>query len=170
MATQYPGTDRSFTQIIQGGAPDYKYYTQIRKIKTGITVYPGNLVSGNGETEGEVDLAASGDGPASFIEVILHRVGAKAQDIDTSIAAGSYVETLRPAGCRFIVALTRADESNNTELGEPMALEATGHIKKFAYNDTNVSTDTCIDAPNWMRCAEVTTDVAATDLVQLVWW
>jgi len=169
-STQEPGTDRGFTSVIQGGAPDYKYYTQIRKVKTGVTVYPTNLVSGAGETEGEADLAAAGDGGVSFIEVVIRRVGAKDQDIDTGITAGQYFESLRPAGMRFIVALIRADESNATELGEPMALEATGHIKKFAYNDTNLSTDTCIDAPNWLRCAEVTTDVASTDLVQLVWW
>lgn len=168
MATQYPGTSRSMNKIIQGGAPDSIYYTEERKVKTGVTVYPGNLVSGNGETEGEVDLAASGDGAASFIEIVLERIGVKPQDIDTGITQGQYIKTLRPSGGRFIVAATRADESNDTELGEPMVLEATGHMQKRAYTNSADATDTLIE---WVgRCAEVTVDVASTDLVQLMFF
>lgn len=168
MATELPGTDRSLTSIIQGGAPDYKYYTQIRKVKTGVSVYCGSLVSGNGETEGEVDLAASGDGTASFIEVVLRRVGAKDQDIDTAIAAASYVETLRPSGGRFIVAIVRCDESCDTELGEPLVLEATGHAKKWAWASAAEATECLIE---WVgRCAEVVADSASHDMVQLIYF
>ena len=49
-----------------------------------------------------------------------------------------------------------------------MVLEATGHFKKFAYTDTAAATDTLTDL--MVRCAEVTVDVAGTDLVQLVFW
>jgi hypothetical protein len=172
MATQYAGTDRGFTKIIQGGAPDWKDYTQIRKLAT--AAYPGWIVSGNGETAGEVDVAAAEDGLASYFEIILERVGASPQDIDTEIAVGSFVRTLRPSGGRFIVAATRADESNNTELGEPMVLEASGMLKKWAYTDGTDITDSVIDGNlnchQIIRCAEVTTDVADTDLVQLVYW
>ena len=146
------------------------YFTQIRKVKTGVTVYPGNLVSGNGETEGEVDLAAAQDGLASFIEIALEQVGytdAAPPDIDEGITAGQFVKTLRQTGL-FIVAATRADESNDTELGEPMALEATGHMKKFAYADGTAENDTMFDFVG--RCAEVIADVAGYDPVQLVYF
>ena len=71
-------------------------------------------------------------------------------------------------GGLFTVAAIRADESNDTELGEPMCLEATGHIQKFAYTVSAAATDTCLEAVG--DCAEVTVEVAGTDLVQLIHW
>ena len=172
MSTEYPGTDRGFHSIVQGGPLHLlEYFTQIRKVKTGVSVYPGNMVSGAGETEGEVDLAASGDEDVSFIEIALEQVGytdAAKPDIDEAIAAGEFVKTLRYTGL-FIVAATRADESNNTELGEPLVPEATGHLKKWAYANSVAETD--IAHPGaWFRCAEVTEDVADHDLVQLIYF
>ena len=168
--TQYAGTNRSFNSIVQGGAPDWEYYTVIRKVKAAGSCYPGNIVTGAGNTEGEVDLAVSTDGVVAVEGIVLKRVGigGREQDIDTQITAGQYVQVLRPSGGRFIVAATRADQSLDTEMGEPMVLEATGHLKKFAYTDTAAATDTLSDC--FCRCAEVTVDVASTDLVQLVYW
>lgn len=173
MASQSLGTDRNFSKVIQGGADDWEHYTEIYQVKDSVTVLPGHLVSGNGETEGQVDLAASGDGAASFIAVVLYQTGVSPiPDIDTGIVGSdtspTFVKCLRPSGGRFKVAVIRADESNNTELGEPMVLEATGHIKKWAYTDTAEATDTLIEFVG--RCAEVTVDVADTDLVQLIWF
>ncbi len=170
MGTQKLGDDRGFTRVIQSG-PDPEPYTVIKKVKTAVTVYPGVLVSGNGETEGEVDLAATGDGLMGAM-IVLERVACLPQDIDTAIAAASFVKCLRQSGGLFIVAAIRADESNNTELDEPMCLELTGHIKKFTYGDGAVATDSILEKGpgGTLRCAEVTTDVAGTDLVQLVHW
>ena len=53
VTTQTLGATRGFKKVIQGGAPDHEYYTQIRKVKTGVTVKPGFFVAGNGETAGE---------------------------------------------------------------------------------------------------------------------
>ena len=171
MAEQELGTDRGFISVVQGGPLHLlDYFTQIRKVKTGVTtIKPGLLVSGNGETEGEVDLAAADDQFASFTEIVLEEVGfsdAAKPDIDDTVAAGAFVKTLRPTGL-FIVAAIRADESNNTELGEPMVPEATGMLRKWAYTDTDETNDVMMEV---IRCAEVTADVAGTDLVQLVYF
>ena len=50
--TQYAGTDRGFYSIIQGGAPDWKYYVDILKCGTAENVYPGNIVTTEGDTDG----------------------------------------------------------------------------------------------------------------------
>ena len=168
VTTQTLGATRGFEKVIQGGAPDWEYYTQIRKVKAAVTVKPGFFVSGAGEAEGECDLAASGDGIVSYAEIVLERVACIPQDIDTAITAAQYVKTLRPSGGRFIVAAIISDPSTNTELGEPLVLDTTGHLKKFAYGDTASATDTIIEGL-W-RCAEVRTDVASTDLVQLIYF
>ena len=49
-----------------------------------------------------------------------------------------------------------------------MVLEASGMIKKFAYVKATAETDTIMDC--FVRCAEVTVDVSAEDLVQLIYW
>ena len=176
MATQYAGTDRGFHSIIQGGAPDWEYYTETFVVSTSGSIYPGNIVSTAGETAGECDPAAAGDGFVSGSYIVLKRVGIgdREQDIDTQITAGQKVLCLRRSQDdglgygRFIVAATLADPSANTEVGEPLVLGASGMLKKFAYVDATYQTDCVADC--LVRCAEALTDVASTDLVQLVYW
>ncbi len=166
VTTQTLGVTRGFKKVIQGGAPDWEYYTQIRKVAEACK--PGFFVTGASEAEGEVSLAVSTDGAKAYAEIVLERVAAIPQDIDTEIAVGQFVKTLRPSGGRFIVATIISDPSSDTELGEPLVLDTTGHLKKFAYGDTAAATDTIIEGL-W-RCAEVRTDVASTDLVQLIYF
>ena len=172
VTTQTLGVTRGFKKVIQGGAPDHEYYTQIRYVKNAVTVKPGFMVATNGEAAGTIDLAASGDGAAGAVEIVLERVAAPPQDIDTAIVGATgtptFVKTLRPSGGRFIVAAIISDPSTNTEIGEPLVLDTTGHLKKFAYTDTAAATDTIIEGL-W-RCAEARTDVASTDLVQLIYF
>lgn len=175
MATQSLGTDRGFSKVIQGGADDWEHYTEIYEVKNGVTVLPGHVLSGNGETAGQVDLGAAGDGAVSFIVVCLHQVGVSPiPDIDTGVvgltATPTFVKCLRPSGGRFKVAVIRADESNDTELGTPLCLEATGHVQFLAtlYTNATYATDMMVDFVG--RAAEVTVDVAGTDLVQLIWF
>ena len=175
MATEYPGTDRDFSKIIQGGAPDWQLYTQSRIIATGASTYPGRIMSGNGETEGEVDLAASIDGTAANYEIVLHRISDTGvqQDIDTQVTAGQKVLTLRRSQDdgigygRFIVAACYHAAGSTTELGEPLVLEGTGMLKKFAYADNTVETDTVLDC--LVRCAEALA-ASTDDRVHLVYW
>ena len=175
MAIETLGTTRGFKSVIQGGAPDWEYYTQVRKVKTGVTTYPGRIMTGAGETEGEVDLAALADGVVAGFEIVLKRVGyaGDEQDIDTAITAGQKVLTLRKSQDdgmgygRFIVASLHCASDGTTELGEPLCLEADGMLKKFAYTDGTLETDSVIDCLT--RCVEV---IASTtdDAVQLVYW
>lgn len=183
MATNKLGADYGYKTIILGGPTELeKYYTQIRKIKDSVVVSPGLFVSGNGETEGEIDLAAAGDGLASFIEIVLYEVNESAiivdgsADIDRTItgadASPKFVKTLRQSGVGgggfFHVVCIRADESSDTELGEPMALEATGHCKSFVYGNATGATDLVAD---WVgRCANVTTDEAGDDISQEIFF
>ena len=173
MAIQTLGTTRGFHTVIQGGAPDWEYYTQVRKVAT--ATWPGRIMSGSGETEGEVDLAAAADGAAANYEIVLRRTAYKGdeQDIDTEIAVGSYVLTLRRSQDdgvgygRFIVAAFHCGSDGTTELGEPMALEADGMLRKFAYTDGTVQTDSTIDCLT--RCVETITSTT-DDAIQLVYW
>ena len=175
VTTQYPGTTRGFNSIIQGGAPDWEYYTETFLVSTGGSIYPGNIVSTAGETAGECDPAASGDGLISAQYVVLKRVGIgdKEQDIDTQITAGQKVLCLRKSQDdglgygRFIVAVTVSDGTSQ-EVGEPMVLDATGWLKKFAYASSTDVTDTMGDCLT--RCAEATADFSSANQIQLVYW
>jgi hypothetical protein len=169
LATQSLGTDRSWATVLQGGAPDIVYYTHDRVVKTGVTTsVPGSLLSGNGENEGEVDLAATGDGAASYIDIMLQEVGVATQDIDTALAAGDFLISLRQSGGRFLVGQVTADQSSDSALGYPLVTEATGHSQRFVYGDTAAATDTLIE---WVgRVAEVVVDVASTDLACLIYF
>ena len=171
--TQTPRASGGYQGIIIGGAPDWEYYTSIRKVKTGVTVYPSNFVSGNGETDGEVDLAAAGDEDTSYVELALYRVGATGvatggQDLDTGITAGQFLKTLRYSGGRFECVAIRADESTSEEDGQVMALEATGHLKVWAYTDTVEATDVIFYSA--LRLSSASADVASADVLVTIWW
>ena len=168
VTTESPNADRGFTDILQGGAPDHKYYVDI--LKASATIYPGRIVTTEGDTDGECHLATAADGIIAGFHIVLKRVGAKPQDVDTAITVGQFAECLRPAGGRFIVAAQKADQSNDTELGEPMCLEADGMVHKWAYVDSTVQTDSLCDG--FWRCAEVTVDdtTTAPDRIQLLYW
>ncbi len=164
-------SERGFFKIIQGGAADWQNYVEIKKVKTGVTVYPGRIVSGAGETEGEIDLAADGDGAAAGAYIVLKRANSIPQDIDTGISAGQFCEVLRQSGGRFVVAALMADQSADTELDELLCLEADGMLQKWAYTDTAAGTDTLVEAGGGIwRCAEVVVDEAAHDKVQCIYW
>ncbi|MCK5019707.1 MAG: hypothetical protein KAS32_21795 [Candidatus Peribacteraceae bacterium] len=181
MVTNKLGADYDYSKIVLDGPIDLqKHFEQERKVKAGVTVYPGRFVSGNGETEGEIDLAAAGDGIASFIEIVLHEapMGYRSAiivdgtpEIDRALGAGKFVTTLRqsnPHGGLFKVVCWRADESSATELGEMMALEADGMCKTFAYTDTAQDTDLMTDCVG--RCANVTADEAGDDISQEIYF
>lgn len=181
MSTQEPGADGGYITIVIGGPLELlPYFTRIHKVKNGVTVYPSNLVSGAGETEGEVDLAAEGDEDVSFIEVVLEEeVGdnytgipkAPSKLIDQGIvgvtADPRFVKTLMNTGL-FKVVLIRADESTSLEKGQKMALEATGHLKALAYGDTAEATDSPM-LPK-IELAKSSADVAATDPLVEAWF
>lgn len=180
MATQELGADGGYHTVVQAGPTELlKHFTQIRRIKNAIVVSPGLFVSMNGETNGIVDLAAAGDEDTSVIELVLNEepvpsaiITDGTMEIDRTITGSDtskkYVKTLKQSGGLFEVACIRADESTTEEEGQLMAMEATGHLKVWAYTDTAEATDV-IYFP-WLRAQAVSTDVAGTDLVITVMW
>lgn len=164
MAAQSMRADKGYFQIIQGSPTDYLQYCHIRKLKA--ETLPGEFVTSAGESAGDpLDLAAAGDADTGSVELVLYRVGAIPQDIDTAIAANSYAMCLGRNGYRFKVACWRADESTSLLKGQVMALEATGQLMAWAYTDTVVATDTHLFAP---ELAEDSADVAGVDPIILV--
>jgi hypothetical protein len=180
MSTQELGADGGYITVVIGGPMELlPHFTQIRKVKNGVTVYPGLFVSGAGETAGEVDLAAAGDEDTSYVEIVLEeevgpnytvdpKDGTKRIDIGIvgSTTTPRFVKTLRNTGL-FKVACIRADESSTLEEGQLMALEATGHLKAWAYTDTAEATDTHILI---CKLAAASADVAGTDPVIEAWF
>ncbi|KKL65396.1 hypothetical protein LCGC14_2155430, partial [marine sediment metagenome] len=111
VANQTMGASKGVLFIVQGGGSDYLDYCEIRKMKTG--TQPGEFVTSAGETAGDpLDLAAAGDEDVGVTELVLYRVGAIPQDIDTELAANEYAMCLRPNGKRFKCAAWRTDASN----------------------------------------------------------
>ena len=140
MSTQTMRVSKGLLKIIQGGGSDYLNYSQIRKIKE--ATYPGRFHTSAGETAGNpVALAVAGDEDTGTVELLLYRVGAIPQDIDTSIATSSYGMFLGRNGHRFEVACWRADENSAILKGQAMALEASGMLKVVAYADGTEATD-----------------------------
>ena len=133
----------------------------------------------NGETNGIVDLAAAGDEDTSVVELVLNEEPVPSAiitdgtlEIDRTITgsdtAKKYVKTLRCSQGLFKVACIRADESTTEEEGQLMALEATGHLKVWAYT-TAVEATATIKVPA-LKLAEVSTDDPGNDVVVLVYW
>lgn len=160
MAQEYLGTTHSYITVIQGGAPDWINYTQVRKMAG--TAYPGRVVTTHGQTDKQVVVASATDGQDGSIEVVLQRVACVPQDIDTAITTGQYVLTLRKSGGRFLVAIWRADESTSLKRGVPLSLEADGMLEEYVGG-------TDVDEDFVGRLAQESADVASTDLVELIW-
>ena len=166
MAAQEMRADKGYLFIVQGGGSDYLEYCTIRKMKA--ATQPGEFVTTAGESAGDpVDLAAAGDEDTGTVELLLYRVGAIPQDIDTALTTGQYGICLRPNGKRFKVACWRADESSSILRGQKMALEATGQLKVLAYSDGTEATDFHLFTA---ELAEDSSDVASTDPIILVYF
>lgn len=166
LTTQQIRATAGYLKILQGGAPDWMNYTQIRKVKT--TSYPGRWITSGNESAGDPwDLAAAADGLVGRAEIILERVGAIPQDVDTAITANQYVRTLRQSGGRFLVATWLADGAASIVQGHILVLEADGMLTKFAYTNSTIQTDTLSDKTAIL--AEDATDIATTDLIVLAW-
>jgi hypothetical protein len=166
LTTQTLRANGGWVKVIQGGAPDWELYTEERKVSTDSSVTPGDFVSCGSETDGEVRLAASGDGDIGGIEQVLYRIGVKPQDIDTEIAAGSYVKTLRCTGGggrrRFLVGAILSDGTAEVR-GTLLELDATGHLKRYTYaGDASIFDAVAV-------LAQAQADVASTDRAVLVW-
>ena len=140
VANQTMGASKGVLFIVQGGGSDYLDYCEIRKMKTG--TQPGEFVTSAGESAGApLDLAAAGDEDVGVTELVLYRVGAIPQDIDTELAANEFAMCLRPNGKRFKCAAWRTDASNALLKGQKLALDSVGILKVWAYTNATEATD-----------------------------
>lgn len=166
LTTQTLRATGGYVKVIQGGDDNWKEFTQIRKVSTDSSVYPGRFLASGGETDGELRHAAAGDGDIGSVELCIKRVGAKDQDVDTAIAAGEYVLTLRcvPGGgsSRFLVACILADGTNE-KAGTLLELEADGMLERYTYAGSAAIYDAVA------RLYADSDDVATTDRVILAW-
>ena len=116
-------------------------FTEIIKVKAATQV--GEFVTSASETAGDpADLAAAGDADTGTVYLVIERVDSIPQDIDTEIAANSFVRAMRPTGGKFEVACFRTDESTSLLKGQKLVLGATGLLITMAYTDTAEATDT----------------------------
>ena len=111
----------------------------------GDTAVAGDIMSGEGETQGYVDIAAESD--LGFIGILLGPVApGDNYDLDDTIADGTTVNILRPTGGRTIVSVildSTATTSADLEEGDWIRIGSTaGHVEKWVYTDAADSTDT----------------------------
>lgn len=168
VTTQTMGDSKGLIHIVQGGPANLNWrdFCEVRKLK--VATVPGQFITSAGETAGDpMDLLADGDQDTGNVELVIERVGAIPQDIDTSIATSGYALAMRPTGGHFKVACWKADESTSLLKGQKLGPEATGHLRTWAYNDTNESTDTHVFL---VELAEDQADIASTDPVIFVWY
>ena len=167
MVTQTLGDVAGYIKAIIGSSPDWKNYTNERKVKVATQV--GEFITSAGETAGDPwDLGAAGDELTGGIEYVYERVGAKSQDIDTEIAIGSYVKTLRYSGGRFKLIGWRQDESTSLLDGQLMKLGTAGRLIAQTYADTAEATD-MVYFPQ-LRLAKASADVAGEDCAIEFYW
>ena len=133
---------KGIIHIVQSSPTDANWidYCEIRKVK--VAVQPGEFISTAGETAGNpLDLAAAGDEDTGSVELVIQRVGAIPQDIDTEIVTSSYVYAMRGTGGMFEVCAYRTDASNAKLKGQKMVLGASGLLIPMAYADGTEATD-----------------------------
>ena len=138
---------QGYHKIIIGGAPDWKKYT-LTTLSTQ-AIQPGEFVTTqdftNTTAEDIFNLGVAGDGEAGMYYLCLRMAGASYQDLDTEIAAASYIEVLRPSGGRFKVAVCRVDSSGAILEGQRMAMSTGGTLIEWAYTKDAGDTDSFRD-------------------------
>lgn len=161
-------TGKGLITIIQGGGSDYLNYSTIRKMK--VETQPGEFVTTAGETAGNpLALADESDQYTGTTELVLYRVGAIPQDIDTALAANQYAMCLRPNGKRFKCAAWRIDTSSALLRGQKLRFEVNdlGILEVWSYTDTVVISDTHVFLA---ELAEDSPDVASLNPVVFIYF
>lgn len=137
----------------------------------GNTAVAGDIMSGEGESQGLVDVAAEAD--LGFIGILLGPVSpADGYDLDDVITDGYTVNILRPTGGRTIVSVildSTATTSADLEEGDWVRIGSTaGHVEKWVYTDTADSTDSFSIVLG--KAAEVIGNHTSDDRVFAMWY
>ena len=131
----------------------------------------GDIMGGEGETQGLVDIAAEAD--LGFIGICLGPVRpADGYDLDDTIADAKIINILRPTGGRTIVSVildSTATTTSDLEEGDWVRIGSTaGHVEKWIYTDTADSTDSFSIVLG--KAAEVIGNHTSDDRVFAMWY
>jgi hypothetical protein len=142
----------------------------VQRVENGGTAVPGDIMTNSGETQGNVDVCSEAD--TGFLGILLNEtIITEDYDIDETVGTGVTVDILRPTGGRTICAVI-CDSS-----GGPVAWEegdyarvgsSDGHVEKWVYNDTNMSTDSLALVVG--KLAEVYAGHTSDDKVIHIWY
>jgi hypothetical protein len=165
---------KGYTNVIRWADPSLNIdaYTIQRTLSVGgNTAVAGDIMSGEGETQGLVDIAAEGD--LGFIGILLGPVNpADNYDLDDAIDDGTTVNILRPTGGRTIVSVildSTATTTSDLEEGDWVRIGSTaGHVEKWVYTDAADSTDSFSIVLG--KAAEVIGNHTADDRVFAMWY
>lgn len=143
----------------------------IQRTLNDATSVAGDVMSGEGETQGLVDVAINTD--LGFIGILMGPVAPPDNyDLDDVIADGTTVNILRPTAGRTIVSVICDGSTTTTyalEEGDWVATSGVaGHVHKWIYGDTADSTDTFQHVLG--QSAEVFANASTTDRVIAIWY
>lgn len=139
----------------------------VKRRTNGADMFPGCLVSENGETHPDIDLLANAE--LSILGVVLGEIRpADNYDIDDTIADNTFVEVLLPTGGRTIIAVLYETAAVNVLKGDHVGVSTVdaGFWGKVTYADAAAATDTMMGSMG--RAASAVTGHASNQKVMLV--
>ena len=149
MANESLYATKGYTDVIRWVDPEINIdaYTVQRVLSVGTnTALAGDVVTGAGESQGYVDLAAAND--TGFLGVILQpTVLPEDYDLDDVITDGETVNILRPTGGRTIISVILGSHTGTpaNEEGDYVSVDikgVAGQVSGWVYTDTDMDTDT----------------------------
>lgn len=137
----------------------------------GDTAVAGDILSGEGETQGLLDIADETD--LAFFGILLGPVRpANAYDLDDAIVDGTTVHVLRPTGGRTIVSVivdSTTTAAADLEEGDWIRIgSSAGHVEKWLYGDGTDSVDSFSIVVG--KAAEVLANHTTADQVVAMWY
>jgi hypothetical protein len=164
---------KGYTSVIRWCDPSISiesYIIQRTLSVGGNTAVAGDIMGGEGETQGLIDVAAEGD--LGFIGILLGPVRpADTYDLDDTITDGVTVNVLRPTGGRTIVSVILDSTASAVDLeeGDWVRIGSTaGHVEKWVYTDTADSTDSFSIVLG--KAAETIANHSTDDRVFAMWY
>jgi hypothetical protein len=173
MADTLFGT-KGYQSIIRWCDPtiDIDAYIIQRTLSVGSdTAVAGDIITGEGETQGLVDIAINTD--LGFIGVLMGPVAPPDNyDLDDTIADGTTVNILRPTAGRTQIAVICDGSTTTTyalEEGDWITISGVaGHAHKWLYTDGTDSVDSFSLVLG--QAAEVFANASTTDRVISIWY
>ena len=145
MANETIYASKGYLDIIRWVDPSINIDSYIvQRVDAGGGTRPGDLVTGAGETQGNIDVLDEAD--TGFLGIMRNETIITADyDVDETAAAGVTIDVLRPTGGRTICSVICGSLAGTVawEEGDYARCDTVdGQVESWIYNDTNMSTDT----------------------------